>query len=61
MPMALNWHNNPILVFPALVIGVYMMHYFCWYLGLIYRDYHEVFPWVLQRHIPTRLLERTRT
>lgn len=56
-----DWMSAPVLVFPLLIIGVYMMHYFCWYLGLIYRDHHDEFPWVLQRHIPTRLLERTRT
>jgi hypothetical protein len=61
IPPAHAWITSPMLVIPTLVIGVYMMHYFCWYLGLIYRDYHEVYPWVLQRHIPTRLLERTRT
>jgi hypothetical protein len=63
MNLPLPWTSrlNSVTVFSALVIGIYMMHYFCWYLGLIYRDYHEVFPWVLQRHIPTRLLERTRT
>ncbi|HEY1683176.1 MAG TPA: hypothetical protein VGG19_00305 [Tepidisphaeraceae bacterium] len=56
-----SWDNQPLLVIGALVIGIYMMHFTCWYLALIYRDYHADFPWVLQRHIPTRLLERTRT
>jgi hypothetical protein len=31
--------------------GVILMHYFCWLLGLIYREHQPDFPWVLQRHI----------
>jgi hypothetical protein len=40
--------------------GIYLMHGFSYYMGLLYRAEHENFPWVLQRHIPTRLMERTR-
>ncbi len=36
----------------TLVGGIFFMHLFCWYLGLIYRRHHEQFPWLLQRHIP---------
>lgn len=39
------------LVLPALVVGIYLMHYFCWYLGLLYKAHHLEFPWVLQRFI----------
>jgi hypothetical protein len=43
-----------------LVGGIYLMHAFCWELGLLYRSFHEQFPWILQRHIPVRMAERTR-
>lgn len=56
-----HWIEKPAIVYPLLITGIYLMHYFCWYLGLMYRDFHDQFPWILQRHIPTRLLERTRT
>lgn len=36
--------------YPLLLIGVYLMHAFCWILGIQYRRHHEAFPWVLQRH-----------
>jgi hypothetical protein len=39
-----------LVVVPALIIGVYLMHWFCWYLGLMYRAHQDQFPWVLQRH-----------
>jgi hypothetical protein len=38
-------------VFPCLVAGIYLMHLFAWYMGLVYRAHHEQFPWILQRHI----------
>jgi hypothetical protein len=45
------------LTLPALVVGVFLMHWFSWYLGLIYKAHHAEFPWVLQRHVrdPNRL------
>jgi hypothetical protein len=39
------------VVLPCLVAGIYLMHLFSWYLGLIYRAHHEAFPWILQRHV----------
>lgn len=36
----------------TLAIGIYLMHAFCWILGLAYQRHHVEFPWVLQRHIP---------
>ena len=33
-----------------LVGGIYLMHAFCWQLGLLYRAKHAVFPWVFQIH-----------
>jgi predicted Fe-S protein YdhL (DUF1289 family) len=33
--------------------GVYLVHVFCWQLGLLYRFHHERFSWVLQKHDKT--------
>ena len=41
--------------------AIYLTHAFCWQLGLIYRTYHERFPWILQRHVPVRMAQRTRS
>jgi hypothetical protein len=47
-------HSMPegafLFVVPALLIGIYLMHWFCWYLGIIYRAHQDQFSWVLQRH-----------
>jgi hypothetical protein len=32
-------------------VGVYLMHAFCWRLGLVYRAHHRRFPWVDQERI----------
>jgi hypothetical protein len=42
--------GNWFFAVPGLLFGVYLMHYFCWYVGLLYKGYYERFPWVLQRH-----------
>jgi len=46
--------GNPWMVtaiaYPLLIVGIFMMHVFCWYLGLQYRDHHGQFRWVLQSH-----------
>ena len=34
----------------ALVVGIFLMHYLCYALGLLYRIHHQDFPWILQRH-----------
>jgi hypothetical protein len=34
-----------------LMLGVYLMHAFAWQLGLMYRQKHAYFPWVLQHHV----------
>ena len=36
--------------FAVLFGAIYLMHLFCWHLGLLYRRHHDAFPWVLQRH-----------
>jgi hypothetical protein len=47
--------------YAALGGAIYLMHAFCWQLGLVYRTYHERFPWILQRHVPVRMAQRTRS
>ena len=39
---------------PALCVGVYLGHLFCWHLGLMYRAHHARFPWLFQKWEPTR-------
>jgi len=36
-----------------LAVEMYLMHYFCWSLGLTWRKFHDRFPWVFQRFIPS--------
>ncbi|CAN5399516.1 hypothetical protein BH09PLA1_BH09PLA1_34860 [soil metagenome] len=59
------WWFQPWVAYPCLLIGIYLMHFFCWSLGAMYRLRHEQFPWVLQRHVRSpddvRLLGRSRT
>jgi hypothetical protein len=51
--------NNPIIkrmgeayvLLPLLAVSIYLAHFFCWHLGMMYRAHHEQFPWVLQRHV----------
>jgi hypothetical protein len=38
------------VLLPALLVTIYLMHFFCWHLGLIYREHHRRFPWVFQYH-----------
>ena len=40
--------------YPLLAAGIYFAHAFAWTLGKIYQQHHDVFPWVLQRHVSTR-------
>ena len=46
--------NMPAIHFPLLFLSIMVMHFACWHLGLIYRNHHEHFPWILQRHVSTR-------
>ena len=59
--VALNWVAQfsrgfrsvlgmPLIAYPMLFLGIFLMHLFCWYLGLLYRAHHAQFPWVLQHH-----------
>jgi hypothetical protein len=53
------WWFEPWIAYPAFFMGIHMMHWFCWSLGAMYRAHHDRFPWIMQRHISTRLAERT--
>jgi hypothetical protein len=44
----------PFSAFIILPFSIYGMHLVTWELGLIYRVHHNLFPWVMQRHISTR-------
>lgn len=50
-----NMLSQPGLVasagFLALVMGIFITHWGCWALGVLYRGNHEAFPWILQRHV----------
>jgi hypothetical protein len=46
--------NRPIVHFPLLFVSIIAMHYACWHLGLLYRQHHERFPWILQKHVSAR-------
>lgn len=37
-----------------LLVASYLLHAAAWMLGLLYRQRHEQFPWVLQKHVSTR-------
>lgn len=38
----------------AMFAGIFAIHWVGWYLGILYRRWHDKFPWVMQRHISTR-------
>lgn len=41
------------VVLPVLSLGIYLMHAFCWFLGMYYRRHWEEFPWAAQVHEPS--------
>ena len=50
---ASHWYLKWRLVVPMLIVGVVLMHYFCYCVAVLYRMHHDAFPWVLQRHVRT--------
>jgi hypothetical protein len=46
-----NWVSHPLLITPLLVVAMFLMHLFCWHVGLLYRAHHEDFPWVGRFHV----------
>ncbi|MGD0390211.1 MAG: hypothetical protein ABSC42_14790 [Tepidisphaeraceae bacterium] len=50
-----TWFSSLGAAYEMLIVGIFLMHYFAWLLGLAYRTGHEKFPWVFhhrQRIIP---------
>ena len=43
--------EEPYVQLPLLAVCVYLAHFFCWHLGLLYRAHHDDFPWLMQRHV----------
>jgi hypothetical protein len=43
------WFYSLAGAYEMLIIGIFLMHYFAWLLGLAYRVGHGKFPWVYQR------------
>jgi hypothetical protein len=50
-----QWYLNiPVTIgYPALLTGIFVMHGFTWYLGLMYRQHHPHFNWAYQHHVRT--------
>jgi hypothetical protein len=45
--------ERPGVMLLMLALTVYFLHLFAWHLGLIYRNGHDDYPWLAQRHIRT--------
>jgi hypothetical protein len=45
------WFMAGLLDYAIMSIGIFLMHYLAWLLGLSYRSDHDLFPWVLQHHV----------
>jgi hypothetical protein len=43
--------DSPPLMLPIMMCAIYFAHFFAWHLGLMYRQNHDQFPWLAQRHI----------
>jgi hypothetical protein len=48
-----KWLGAGLIDYSILFVGIFLMHYFAWLLGLSYRLYHDSFPWVWQHYIRT--------
>ncbi len=46
-------HVRLAVLLPTALASPFVTHLFCWHLGLIYREHHDRFPWLAQRHTPT--------
>ena len=46
--------HEPYVALPLTAVAVYLGHYFCWHLGMMYRAHHDEFPWLMQRHVKDR-------
>jgi len=54
-----TWLDHTVMGFPLLCLGLIVMHYFSFELGMLYRRHHAIFPWLFQRHEPVNHLRRT--
>lgn len=43
-----QWMTRSYVALPVLIAGIFLLHYFAWTMGHIYRVYHRYFPWVNQ-------------
>jgi hypothetical protein len=43
--------DSPRLMLPIMMLTIYFANFFAWQLGLMYRQNHEQFPWLAQRHV----------
>ncbi len=41
-----------VVSFLVLFVATFLLHWYCWVLGLLYRAHQPSFPWVLQQHVP---------
>lgn len=44
-------------LYPLLFLGIFLVQFFGWQLGLLYRGGYEAFPWVMQRYVSQRAQE----
>ncbi len=47
--VSFRWFIDGLIAYGSLILGIYLMHYFAWIMGLCYRAGHNEFPWVFQR------------
>jgi hypothetical protein len=50
---SVKWLFAGLLDYAIMSVGIFLMHYFAWLLGLSYRSEHNSFPWVLQHYVRT--------
>jgi hypothetical protein len=44
-----SWFDSLGAAYEMLIVGIFLMHYFAWLVGLAYRAGHEKFPWVYRQ------------
>jgi hypothetical protein len=49
-----SWFIHWAFTISALGVGIFLMHYFCMCVGLLYRGHYSQFPWVFQHHERTK-------
>jgi len=49
-PWLISWT----VTVPVLCVGIFLTHFFCVCVGLLYRFHYSQFPWILQRHERTK-------